>query len=105
MLKPAPRPRGAPFNVVDMKVYFAISYLRSFYRGTNLSLSILFNEVLKVRPAFAVAGNSRVMTKRSLFLHRRASLQECPTKKARPTLYGKHTLKLGGKGEIRITDC
>ena len=57
MLKPAPRPRGAPFNVVDMKVYFAISYLRSFYRGTNLSLSIPFNEVLKVRLAFDAAGN------------------------------------------------
>ncbi len=48
---------GAPFNVVDMKGYFAITYLRTFYRGANLSLSIPFNEIVRVSPAFDAAGN------------------------------------------------
>jgi len=48
---------GAPFKVVDMKGYFAITYLRGFYRGANLSLSIPFNEIIKVSPALDAAGN------------------------------------------------
>ncbi len=48
---------GAPFNVVDMKGYFAITYLRAFYRGANLSLSFPLTEAIKVSPAFDAAGN------------------------------------------------
>jgi len=48
---------GAPFDVVDMKGYFAISYLRTFYRGAQLSLSIPLNDVIRVSPAFDAAGN------------------------------------------------
>ena len=40
-----------------MKGYFAITYLRGFYRGANLSLSIPFNEIIKVSPALDAAGN------------------------------------------------
>lgn len=50
---------GAPSEVVDMKGYFAISYLRTFYRGANLSLSIPLNDVIKISPAFDAAGNLR----------------------------------------------
>jgi hypothetical protein len=48
---------GAPFSVVDMKGYFAITYLRAFYRGAQLSLSIPLNEVVRMSPAFDAAGN------------------------------------------------
>jgi hypothetical protein len=48
---------GAPFEVVDLEGYFAVSYLRTFYRGAQFSLSIPLNEAVKVSPGFDAAGN------------------------------------------------
>lgn len=48
---------GAPYDVVDLKGYFAISYLRTFYRGARLSLTIPLSDVVRVSPSFDAAGN------------------------------------------------
>jgi len=50
---------GAPSEVREMRGHFALSYLRTFYRGANLSLSVPLNDVIKISPAFDATGNLR----------------------------------------------
>jgi hypothetical protein len=48
---------GAPADIIDMKGHFALHYQRIFYRGGQISLSLPLKDIIKVSPAFDVAGN------------------------------------------------
>ena len=48
---------GAPTKIVDMHGYLALHYLRTFYRGGNISIGVPLGDVYKASPKLDATGD------------------------------------------------